>query len=157
MEIKIFGTPQKLSKKEVRYAAQWMGKQLLGPRLVNNVFVEIYHVTRRSLNGCLGASCVMDDKYSPRSFLLEIGIDLTRPEYIRTLAHEFVHIKQYARNELNPRITRGSMIRWNGDLIDEDEINYWDLPYEIEAFGREPGLYTRYKKHLKTTKLNFHT
>ena len=61
----------------------------------------------------------------------EYRIDLDRSMRLRTmlttLAHELVHVKQYECGEL----TQNS----------EDNIPYWDKPSEIEAYGREVGLF----------------
>jgi len=59
-------------------------------------------------------------------------------EILKTLAHEIVHVKQYVMGELRWRdagllykgINHGAM-----NLMD-----YFELPYEIEAYGREKGL-----------------
>ena len=47
-----------------------------------------------------------------------------------------VHVKQYARAEL----TEGT---WQGKLINPKQ-SYWDRGYEIEAHGREYGLFVRW-------------
>ena len=41
-----------------------------------------------------------------------------------------VHVKQYARNEMNDGIIKGRA-RWKNRYIPED-TNYWDLPWEKE-------------------------
>ena len=59
---------------------------------------------------------------------------------VRALAHEMVHAKQYAIGELmdGPNYLR---VRWMGKWIkSQDEKNYWDRPWEIEAYGKETGL-----------------
>ena len=33
-----------------------------------------------------------------------------------------------------------------------DDLDYWDYPWEIEAHGREPGLYYRFIKKLREDK-----
>ena len=37
-----------------------------------------------------------------------------------------------------------SMCKYLGKIYDVDKVNYWDLPWEIEAHGRERGLYVRF-------------
>jgi len=61
---------------------------------------------------------------------------------LTTLAHELIHVKQYARGELTQDNEAG--------------IDYWDRPSEIEAHGRETGLFIRWCEkeqlgHLKWT------
>jgi hypothetical protein len=61
----------------------------------------------------------------------EIDIKRTLPhrEMLTTLAHELVHVKQYVFNEMPESISKG---------------DYWDRPHEIEAHGRETGLFIRW-------------
>ena len=65
---------------------------------------------------------------------------------LETVAHEMVHVKQFARNELyEPSAKQGS--RWNGKWFSPRQKcvkDYWDQPWEIEAHGRECGLFVRW-------------
>ena len=59
-------------------------------------------------------------------------------EILKTLAHELVHVKQYVLGELK---SRDAGLVYKG--INHDAMNlmeYFELPYEIEAYGREKGL-----------------
>ena len=79
----------------------------------------------------------------------EYEVDLKRTLNMRsmlcTLAHEMVHVKQYELGELTP--------------TNEAGIDYWDKPSEIEATGREAGLFIRWCEkerlsHLAWTQLS---
>jgi hypothetical protein len=61
-----------------------------------------------------------------------------------TIAHEMVHIKQLATNQLYEVSPKKFM--WNGKIWkpEEYEDDYYDRPWEIEAHGREKGLYQRW-------------
>jgi len=57
-----------------------------------------------------------------------------------------VHVKQYARGELRENYGVGKHL-WKGAWVNSN-IDYYDLPWEIEAHGRETGLFIRYiQKH----------
>ena len=59
-------------------------------------------------------------------------------EILKTLAHELVHVKQYVLGELR---SRDVGLLYKG--INHEAMNlmeYFELPYEIEAYGREKGL-----------------
>ena len=59
-------------------------------------------------------------------------------EVLKTLAHELVHVKQYVMGELSVR--RGDL-HYRGVHYDVKTLTeYFELPYEIEAYGREKGL-----------------
>ena len=60
-------------------------------------------------------------------------------EILKTLGHELVHVKQYAMGELTT--DRYGALRYNGVHYNvETLLDYFDLPYEIEAYGKEKGL-----------------
>ena len=59
-------------------------------------------------------------------------------EVLKTLAHELVHVKQYVMGELSMR-REGLCYRGVHHVVDT-LTEYFELPYEIEAYGREKGL-----------------
>lgn len=63
---------------------------------------------------------------------------------IKILAHEMVHVKQYINKELVDEIepeTQVGFTSWKGARFDGD---YYDRPWEIEAFGLQRSLFHRY-------------
>lgn len=72
------------------------------------------------------------------------------------LGHELVHVKQYLNNEVFDYKDGG--VRYKGIIFDgsyyEDEEAYYDSPWEIEAYGREWGLYRMFVNHLKEERLS---
>jgi hypothetical protein len=75
----------------------------------------------------------------PRSFVIELHKGDNEAEQLKTLAHELVHVRQYARNELNDE-----MNTWKGRYVDSDAIDYNDQPWEIEANKLGNELYELY-------------
>ena len=60
-------------------------------------------------------------------------------EILKTLGHELVHVKQYVKRELTT--DRYGALRYNGvHYYVNNLLEYFELPYEIEAYGREKGL-----------------
>ena len=62
----------------------------------------------------------------------------------QTLAHELVHLVQFATGRLKMFTT---VCRWNGvkwKAARNEMGDYYDSPWEIEGFGREEGLYIRF-------------
>jgi len=88
-------------------------------------------------DGALGYCLELDNN---REFEIEIDRSQSLRKLLETVAHEMVHVKQYARRELNANIDGC----WMGKTVDPKKTNYWDLPWEIEAHGRETGLFVRY-------------
>lgn len=93
------------------------------------------------------------EEVSHRSFVIEIYDDPTECIF-ETLAHEMVHIKQYAKRELGDEITLAkgtkeySVTKWQGKFWKpkKREDSYFDSPWEIEAYGRGIGLHSRWRK-----------
>ena len=73
-----------------------------------------------------------------REFELEVDKNLSLRKLLTTVAHEMVHVKQYARRELE------SDYVWQGRTYSPKKCDYWDQPWEIEAHGRETGLFIRW-------------
>ena len=70
------------------------------------------------------------------------------------LAHELVHVKQYSLNEMHD-MSRTPNTKWKKVTVNEIKTHYFDLPWEIEARGREEGMYVRYLEHLKKERITF--
>lgn len=76
--------------------------------------------------------CMMRD--TNRQFEIELSRDLTLKELVTTVAHEMVHVKQYARKELD-----GFGTRWKNARVKEG-TTYWELPWEKEAYRLQDKL-----------------
>jgi len=140
---------QKIKRKELVYAANWFGEMLMGKRLCNNLYIEI---TFMDLGTEIGSCADLDGEYRPREFEVFLTNDMNRKEILLTLAHEMVHVKQFARRELANFDTR-DMPLYQGKKVYITDIHYYDWPWEIEAYGRSIGLIERYKDHIRENKL----
>ena len=89
-----------------------------------------------SPKGAMGYCLELDDN---RTFEIEVDRNMRLRKLLETIAHEMVHVKQYARRELHP--VHNS---WMGKTYNPKTVDYWDLPWEIEAHGREIGLFVRW-------------
>jgi hypothetical protein len=72
-------------------------------------------------------------KLGPKVIGMSIDTALDVERLIIALAHEMVHVKQYARGQ----ITHGKNLNsrfWMGKKI---RGHYYDLPWEVEAFSKE--------------------
>ena len=56
-----------------------------------------------------------------------------------TLAHEMVHVKQFAKGQLH---TEGDKNYWMGERVTH-RVKYLDQPWEVEAFQRQEILFRR--------------
>ena len=115
----------------------------------DNITVTVKYTDELDEAGC---TIYHDDSDAPIEFLIEINPDNCDNIY-RTIAHEMVHVKQFYRGELTATISLSSdgfTIRrtWMGtewERLDHEDP-YFDSPWEIEAHGREVGMYFRWKQ-----------
>ena len=68
------------------------------------------------------------------------------------ISHELVHIKQYLNNELFDYVDGKARFKGEvyhlGQAPENDEV-YYNSPWEIEAYGREHGMYKMFSKKIK--------
>lgn len=89
---------------------------------------------RMSKDENYGYCCHLEDN----EFEVDVKRTLRMRDMLITLAHELVHVKQYVNGEMPDNISEG---------------DYWDRPHEIEAHGRELGLFLRW---VEQSKLSHH-
>lgn len=151
MEISVKGFGKKKAQ-ELREACVFFANQLMDPRMVRNLQIDIEHTPKNEVQG----ECVDEDGVrNPRWFTINLRGGKDDEDMIQTLAHEMVHVKQHAKNELQSGVmipARGGVkmaSRWQGKVWQPKgkEDHYWDAPWEIEAYGREVGLYKRWIEH----------
>ena len=129
-------------------AAEFFANQLMDPRMVRNLTIDIEVNSSLEVEG----ECVDEDGIrNPRWFTIGLkSQDIN--DMIKTLGHEMVHVKQHAKNELQTGhavAARGGLkiySKWMGEIWKPKakEDAYFDAPWEIEAYGREVGLYAKW-------------
>jgi hypothetical protein len=74
-------------------------------------------------------------------------------EPIKTMIHEMVHVKQYVNNQLFDYIDGNT--KFEGKVYKDAKTytDYWDMPWEIEAYGRTEGIYQQFLINQKKMKL----
>ena len=127
-----------------------MAKLVPSKRLRDNIKIDVHF--RHHLND--GEAMLHKDtnRYRPRHFKVVVdhhrhkvddyGRERDVTEWghrvLQTLAHELVHVKQYVTSEL---VWRYAGLLYKGvNHAPDNLVEYFDLPYEIEAYGRERGL-----------------
>ena len=151
MKLFVTGKSKKVSCEEYEYAVDWMMDLLVSSQMKRHLTINLILKKKKGLKGLTE---FIDCEKKPREFKVIIDPTLSRKSQLSTLAHELVHVKQFAKLELRGW-TIGSKQKWKEDFIDHDEVSYWDFPWEIEAYGKEIGMYIRYKDHLKQNNIKF--
>ena len=140
MQVHIKGG-SKRQKELVRSMVKFCQKKLM-PKMYN---VEV-NINLRNFgkDDSLGYAIPSDyaDLHRPREFDVDINKQQKLRRLLETVAHEMVHVKQFARGELYESVRRNKH-RWQGKWLNTDP-KYWDQPWEIEAHGREVGLFVQW-------------
>lgn len=119
------------------------------------LFIEIDFVKNLFDDSCQYANCIWEDQhYRPNDFTIQIEPKQKIPMLLNSLAHELVHVKQWAKGEFFELQRERQVYKFNGKKFDISKIDYWDLPWEIEAHGRAIGLVVLWARENKLVHKN---
>jgi len=141
MKVLVTGSKDPYLEQEILAASRFFGKELLSKQLIKHIHLEIIIV---STSPDLGNCCITyyNDWYKAREFEIQLKRKKSTDSMIQTLAHEMVHLKQFAMGELNDEHTK-----WKSVPIDSNKLEYHDLPWEVEASSLEYILFAMYQEH----------
>jgi len=101
-------------------AVKSFARQLGISRLKSVIHIRIHN----ALTVDRGRSEGLCESIDKRHFIIDVALF---GNWLSTLAHEMVHVKQFAKGELN-----SSLSQWKSNKYCEN-INYWEQPWEKEA------------------------
>lgn len=148
MHLRIKGKTSKKFEKEISKAVEFFWNKLEIKEPIEQIKLCVRIENFKKKEDSYRGFCTIDNplKYT-------IHINKNSIDKLKTLAHEMVHLKQYLHGELN-HIDEDDL--WMGELwltTKEPSDAYYDSPWEIEAYGREYGLYQRWvNEHKKQGK-----
>lgn len=143
MEVEVSGHKSKKFKDFIARAVEFYCCTLLTKAQVKKIYVEV--IFKKKLEDNNQGTCFYEGKYDNfKEFTLEVAKGYTVRETLQTIAHEMVHLKQFYLGELKDGLIPAHISLWKGVKVNEKSVDYWDLPWEIEAYGRERGLYHRF-------------
>jgi len=135
----------KEQKKLAKSLAEFCLEKLISFRLSNKLDIRVvFKPTLYKKTESYGETAYYEDSdLPPKDFIIELDSNLRLRSMLETLAHEMVHIKQWATGEM--RETKNNFItKFKKDTVNSDKVSYWDQPWEIEAMGREEGLFIQW-------------
>lgn len=106
-------------------------------------------------------NCTWEDfRHRPKMFTVEIEPTQPIKLLLNTVAHELVHVKQWAKGEFAELRNASKdkpepVYKYNGKKFDTGKYDYWDYPWEIEAHGRAIGIVVQWCKKNKLECKNF--
>ena len=149
MKLTIKGrTTKRIKRSLIEQAARYYGRHLFDKKLYRKMKLTISFKTLPI--DIMGECVYKNPKKCNYHYEIDIHRDMGERRVLTTLAHEMVHARQYASGVYvnYKRESMSHLVKWHGDVYDLNEIDYWDLPWEIDAAGREIGLYYRFINHM---------
>jgi hypothetical protein len=129
----------------VRPATWWYAEKLMGKRLMSGLEINVNLLKKNNDEG----SCIWEDENRrPKEFTIDIDGRATVRNILITLAHEMVHLKQWAKDEMYEYMNVAGLVRFKGEKVHMEIIDYWDYPWEIEAYGKQLGLFVRFCEYM---------
>ena len=121
MKIKTKGS-NKAVRKLVELATSYYAEKLMCKRTINNLEINI-NLKRNFLRdtGCEGTAIWEDENIWPKEFLIELDSSDKIRDLLITLAHEMVHVKQWAKNEMY-EYCKGDEVRFNKTKFNMSDI-----------------------------------
>jgi hypothetical protein len=111
-------------------AVDYFAKQLKIHRLRTTIQIKLHH--RLFLDNSHSEG--LCESVDSRNFIIDIAL---YGNWMSTLAHELVHVKQFARGELSDNLQY-----WKGK--DHSSTKYWEQPWEKEARKLQKKLMVQY-------------
>jgi hypothetical protein len=140
MKLSIIGCPdRKRFRPYVKQAILFYAKELMTSKMLDNIHIKVFF--NKNIDDVYGYASVEDrtDSGKARDFLIEMNPKIGGRMILKSLAHEMVHIKQYAYGETNDTLTQ-----WKGMPMNANLEDYWRQPWEVEAYGIETGLFRKF-------------
>lgn len=137
-------------KRTIERATELALEFLVSKRLANTLDIQ-YHIVK-DLYGKEGVfgDCFCDDHdRSPKFF--DVRLSWTKAADIHivvsTICHEMIHVAQYAQRRLR-LLSRSNLQAFEKELVNANEVKYYDLPWEKEAYDKEDEVYRYVRKQM---------
>jgi len=144
----------KLHHRHCRQFVRFFSNRFFTKECSKQISIKLQFVKRKRIRynePCAEVEWV-DNPRQPRKFKVVIFVE-SKPSLryiISSLAHEMVHVKQYVKNELVDLVsTNYNVSMYKNKKYNLNKTPYFDQPWEIEAYGRTPGLLLEYFERVK--------
>lgn len=154
MIIKVTGSfSPKYSAEEVKETIEFFGRILMTKRMCNTLEI---HVSGGPLPKNMKGMCgYITDADRPKDFEILVNTTFGKPMQIKTLAHEMVHVMQWATGKMKD-MWRTDAVKYSGKYYytstENLDVDYYYWPWEVEAYGLETGLYEDFRLYEKARK-----
>lgn len=148
LKVNVKGCKSRSLKAKIKSLTRFCLLRFLSPRVVDQMRLSIRVGAKvEDVGNCIWS----DEPYRGRDFEIELRTRLhkkagsrprlTQRDMLITLCHELVHVKQWAKGEKYDHMKNENMVRFRGRRYDTTNKDYWEWPWEQEAYGLERSLY----------------
>jgi len=143
MNLKITGTTSDSLKAKIESCVRFCATHQLGDKTAKRLKIWV-RVSKNLVKyeQALGLCHAVDNKPKTREFEICLDSNAAPREIMQTLCHEMIHIKQCALGEFKMGFAES---RWQGRRVQHDQLDYKQLPWEVEAFTNEKKLYRAWR------------
>lgn len=144
MDIKVHGCSSKRLKLFIEEGCHTVLQKYVSSRRLDQILIKIKFQSKLLKNEGIIADCDNRDYgelFTPKNFDIRIKTNMRQHEVMLSLFHELMHVKQYILGELKDSTRHDHVHKWAGDWNNFSEHQYYDLPWEVDAHGREKGSY----------------
>lgn len=129
----------------------WSLVHLLGEKVASGIEITlILDGNLYNKDKSYGYALWEDSHYRGREFILEIDTTFSFINILHTVAHELIHVKQWAKGEYYMSLRNSEVYVYNKKKYNAVVLDYWEHPWEWEAHGRAISilsLWLRDRKH----------
>jgi len=153
MKVYVRGALQsELSKSRLCRAVEFYAEQLGLSQNLRDKITLFVRIEKQPIEGSFVGLCTwLDEQVRPREFSIRLYSEKLS-SMLCTLAHEMVHVRQYAKGQLRDLITVEDTVVWQGKRMHIDNVSeeYLGQPWEEEAFSLEKKLSRAFIKREKS-------
>jgi hypothetical protein len=150
MHITLIDQPSKVDPIMIFESLTHFGETMMSKRLLRNIEIRVVIVKGLIRRDKIDADCVWEDiNIRPREFTIRIDSGMGKKRTLLALAHEMVHVKQYALGQLKDYLRDSSVCSWLDERHSKTDGGYFTWPWEVEAHSMESELYLGFNKSQK--------
>jgi hypothetical protein len=113
---------------------------------VRSLYIEIDLIYKLLDKEQVYGDCVNNDTNdgcNPKEFLIRVDSNLSTENFLKTIFHEMIHVKQYVRKELYDYVRKPGC-RWKKQYFEDKYDDSHMTPWEIEAQKLENVLFSSF-------------
>ena len=152
MDINVTGTRSRYVKDVIQQAADFYSTILLTKKMSSTIVLDVY--LKKTLEDDAYGFCEsIINTPEFKTFSIELLRTGKLSEILTTLAHEMVHVSQFARGVLSADAP-GWAFKWKRSIYQletKSMTQYANLPWEKEALSMERDLFRQYQRTYKDT------